>query len=90
MVSFAFLAITALKLFDVYLPKILSIRPIRRKENRKPHLKTQFPTSSAFHALTNATSPAILGSRTYRLPFSSRASFLIPGILTPFEIPPSW
>ena len=50
--------------------------------------KTQLPTSSTFHARMNATSPAIAGSRTNRLPLISRASFLFPGIAIPSFIPP--
>src|SRR6266702_2533323 len=52
-------------------------------------LNTVLPTSSTFHALTKATSPAMAGSRTYLRPLNSRNSFLFPGILTPLDTPPS-
>lgn len=57
--------------------------------HREADLNTVLPISSTFHALTNATSPAMEGSRTYLRPLNSRNSFLFPGILTPLDIPPS-
>ena len=56
----------------------------------RTNLNTVFPTPSTFHALTNATSPAMACSSTYLRPLNSRCSLAIPGILTPLDAPPSW
>ena len=89
MVSFALLAMTVLKFWAAYLPPKKVGHRCKDHKFNMPYLNTQFPTSSTFHALMKATSPAKADSKTYRFPLITRASFGIPGISMPFAAPPS-